>query len=343
MAQYERFLSYLFEYNQDTKGSNCGFAKIEVRGETVRIQITIKERLQIELLHVCAFYREDGRCICVPLGRMMVNGGNGQFQYTSSGVYLSGSQVRFSRIKGLVLCNPQAAGQAYATVWDDEPFGLSMFEIENECAIHAAEIRLPGMWRSGEEAGRLEPERIIVIRREEMEEKNNTETVETADESEPLIEEIKFEESPQIIEITDETKSLIEDMRLEDDLEILWAMLCRRFPKIESLSGDGIVCLRAVPADIGRLPRPNWILGNNGFLMYSYVRYRYIVFARTAKEQFELWLPGTYGKNEEILAGMFGFHRFRSMKSVRPVEGDFGYWCIAIEMSQEESVNLKYR
>ena len=31
MAQYQRFLSYLFEYEGDQKKENCGFAKIEIR------------------------------------------------------------------------------------------------------------------------------------------------------------------------------------------------------------------------------------------------------------------------------------------------------------------------
>mgnify|MGYP001083091478 CR=1 FL=1 len=30
MAQYQRFLSYLFEYEGDQKKENCGFAKIEI-------------------------------------------------------------------------------------------------------------------------------------------------------------------------------------------------------------------------------------------------------------------------------------------------------------------------
>jgi len=379
MAAYERFLSYLFEYDQDTKGANCGFAKIEVRGETKRIQITIKGRTQVELLHVCAFYRENEKCVCIPLGRMMVNGGNGQFQYVSSGIYLSGSQVMFSQVKGLVLSNPQLPGQAYATVWDDEPFGLSMFEPEAEEEIQAMEMAIPGMWRSGEEAGFLEPGQIVVIRREEMEPEK--EAVQAAEPIEPAEKCTEYDEAVVSEAQDDAEMEAVTDMESENaaaaelesiskqdedekdtdsaantdgtestdcaggsrqieepwnpaEAEIFWAGLCRRFPRIETLAGDEMVCLRAVPADIGRLPRPNWIFGNNGFLMYSYVRYRYIVFARVAKEAFELWLPGTYGKNEEVLARMFGFEQFRSMKSMDAADGDFGYWCVPIIVPQ---------
>ena len=39
MAQYQRFLSYLFEYEGDQKKENCGFAKIEIRGMLRKLRI----------------------------------------------------------------------------------------------------------------------------------------------------------------------------------------------------------------------------------------------------------------------------------------------------------------
>lgn len=363
MAAYDRFLSYLFEYDQDTKGANCGFAKIEVRGDTTRIQVTVKDRVQVELLHVCAFYRENEHCVCVPLGRMIINGGNGQFQYVSSGTYLSGSRIMFSQVKGLVLSNPQAPGKAYATVWDDEPFGLSMFKQDNESEedIHATEMMVPGMWRSGEEAGLFESDRIVVIRKEEMQpekeiaelETDLTETVEdiateSQEEEEPdNTADVELEYSPEQDEgeiVPDNEEMPYSEIPQEetawkpDGIEVFWEELCHHFQKIEAFAGNDMICLRAVPADIGRLPRSNWVWGNNGFLMYSYVRYRYIVFARVEKDSFELWLPGTYGKNEEILARMFGFEQFRSMKSMDAADGDFGYWCVPIIMPQKTAL-----
>ena len=85
-----------------------------------------------------------------------------------------------------------------------------------------------------------------------------------------------------------------------------------------------------MPADIGRLPRPNWMLSNNGFLMYSFVKYRYIVFAKVTQGRYELWVPGNYEKSEELMAQMFGFYCFRSVKSKKASAGDFGYWCVPI-------------
>ena len=63
MAQYQRFLSYLFEYEGDQKKENCGFAKIEIRGDVQRIFLSVKNNEQAEILHVFGFYHTKRRCI----------------------------------------------------------------------------------------------------------------------------------------------------------------------------------------------------------------------------------------------------------------------------------------
>ena len=102
MAQYQRFLSYLFAYEGDQKKENCGFAKIEIRGDIQRIFLSVKNNEQAEILHVFGFYRTKDGCDCVPLGRMVVKNGKGQLQYINNGVYLAGSEIRFEQLSGLV-------------------------------------------------------------------------------------------------------------------------------------------------------------------------------------------------------------------------------------------------
>ena len=42
MAEYRRFVAYVYEYQKEEKGSNCGFVKIEVRGEICRIELHLQ-------------------------------------------------------------------------------------------------------------------------------------------------------------------------------------------------------------------------------------------------------------------------------------------------------------
>lgn len=364
MAQYERFLSYLFTYEQDQKGDNCGFARVEHRQGTIRIQISVHGMAPVAMLLVYGFYRDGQACVCVPLGRMMVNGGAGQFQYIGNEPFVQGSEVRFDALSGLLLCNPQEEGKACATVWDDKPFGLSMFWNQEEKAAKSEPDKTADGWEQADvEAqkpaesemrqakGRQGPERLADSEAQSgeirTEEKPKTGDYASEFSEETILHAEACEEGSGIaagIETAGETEAAKETEHAEgceaagdadetDEAELLWSRLCRRFRRIETLPGDQVVCLQAMPADIGRLPRANWMLGNNGFLMYSYVRYRYVVFARLNRQEYELWVPGVYGRNEELLAELFGFLRFRSMKSSSPAPGDFGYWSVPLRMT----------
>lgn len=293
MAQYQRFLSYLFEYEGDQKKENCGFAKIEIRGDVQRIFLSVKNNEQAEILHVFGFYHTKDGCDCVPLGRMVVKNGKGQLQYINNGVYLAGSEIKFEQLSGIVAGRQKPFSNAYATVWDDQYFGLSLFDKDR-----------------AKQTAQSEDEQVL--------------------ENQP-------QEELQTMEVCCETDSK-ETNKIEqgqDKADAVWAQLSTAYQHIETLPGDTVVCLKVMPADIGRLPRPNWMLSNNGFLMYSFVKYRYIVFAKVTQGRYELWVPGNYEKSEELMAQMFGFYRFRSVKSQKAGNGDFGYWCVPLAFPTE--------
>lgn len=288
MAQYQRFLSYLFEYEGDQKKENCGFAKIEIRGDVQRIFLSVKNNEQAEILHVFGFYHTKDGCDCVPLGRMVVKNGKGQLQYINNGVYLAGSKIKFEQLSGIVAGRQKPFSNAYATVWDDQYFGLSLFEKDRAKQT-------------------VQSESELVLENQSQEELQTMEVC-CGDDSE-------------------ETNKIEQE---QDKADAVWAQLSTAYQHIETLPGDTVVCLKVMPADIGRLPRPNWMLSNNGFLMYSFVKFRYIVFAKVTQGRYELWVPGNYEKSEELMAQMFGFYCFRSVKSKKASTGDFGYWCVPI-------------
>ena len=79
-------------------------------------------------MHVFGFYHTKDGCDCVPLGRMVVKNGKGQLQYINNGIYLAGSEIKFEQLSGIVAGRQKPFSNAYATVWDDQYFGLSLFE-----------------------------------------------------------------------------------------------------------------------------------------------------------------------------------------------------------------------
>lgn len=317
MAGYKRFLSYLFAYEKDQKKENCGFARVEIRGEVQRIFLSVKNNASAEILHVFGFYRVGEGCRLVPLGRMVVKNGSGQLQYINNGSFLAGSTIRFDELCGLVAGRQEPFSNAYATVWDDKPFGLSLF--------------------SKKEAEPVQDE--IVNQIEEPTEEASNDLVKESSSDSNDSNEINMAESVEAAVEDLETMEVgeKESQNRPQKINEIWEQLSAVYPHIETLPGDSVVCLKAMPADIGRLPRENWVLSSNGFLMYSFVKHRYIVFARVSEDHYELWVPGNYEKSEELMAQMFGFYRFRSVKSKKPGTGDFGYWCVPLVFYGKEN------
>ena len=59
MADYHRFVAYIYEYVNGKKMQNTGFAKIELRNAICRIQIHIQNiRIKIICTAGCTFLRK---------------------------------------------------------------------------------------------------------------------------------------------------------------------------------------------------------------------------------------------------------------------------------------------
>ena len=84
--------------------------------------------------------------------------------------------------------------------------------------------------------------------------------------------------------------------------------------------------------DIRSLPKRNWYLGNNSFLLHGFFNYHYLIVGREMdgeKERWYLGIPGFYQQQERVMATIFGFPEFfNSRNGSEP----FGYWIHSIEM-----------
>lgn len=86
--------------------------------------------------------------------------------------------------------------------------------------------------------------------------------------------------------------------------------------------------------EISMLPRCEWRLANNNFLMHGYYNYRHLVLLDDGRI-LKLGVPGIYHEKEAEIAGNMGFPEFieakRTKLSLAPEECDeeqpFGYWC----------------
>ena len=96
----------------------------------------------------------------------------------------------------------------------------------------------------------------------------------------------------------------------------------------------GFLCTKIQRKDLARLPRCEWKLSNNSFLLHGYHNYNHLLLA---EEDGRLWLgvPGIYDPREAKVADLFGFPQFTreyaDCLELEPEEcsdnADFGYWC----------------
>ena len=138
-------------------------------------------------------------------------------------------------------------------------------------------------------------------------------------------------EDPEVLRYLQETESAAADP------EKLWQELRKSYPKIQPFDYEGgceVLTIR--PQDIGRLPRENWVYGNNSFLLHGYYNYRYLILARlenkNGRPRYLIGIPGHYYSNEKYMATMFGFANFVLSKKQPSNDGRFGYWYTDIRM-----------
>ena len=92
--------------------------------------------------------------------------------------------------------------------------------------------------------------------------------------------------------------------------------------------------------DLSRLPRKEWRIANNTFLLHGFYNYHHLLYI---EEEGEIWIgvPGIYHEREKVAAEAFGFTSFRRLTDVeielaedeKNTYEDFGYWCRQILVS----------
>lgn len=91
--------------------------------------------------------------------------------------------------------------------------------------------------------------------------------------------------------------------------------------------------------DLSRLPRKEWKIANNSFLLHGFYNYHHLAYI---EEEGNVWIgvPGIFHEKEKLAANTFGFTHFRRCADV-PLElaeneknlyEDFGYWCRQISV-----------
>ena len=126
MSAYHRLISYIYAYEGGIKGKNTGFAKLDTRGTSCRIQVSVRRVFAGGSpigVYLLAGQEE------IRIGTLFVRGGNGEFRAVVNCENIEGSGCNMEECCGLTLHETDSAWRAYTTIWED-------------AVAHAAEVEL---------------------------------------------------------------------------------------------------------------------------------------------------------------------------------------------------------
>jgi len=362
MSLYRRFVTYLFRYESGKKENGCGFAKMEVRQGSSRMELQIRSCADGNY-KVYLFHAAKRGPVGVQIGELRVRGGNGREVFVFDGEPVGNSPYGLDRMSGIYMT---AGGDGFvASQWDDETINWDVFHVYG-----SGQVR-----RDGEEDA-------------EREEDEDGSTAETADELQEAddVAEIEYgriseesEESPEDCDrIREKNGERPEESSVQPEVQVTqnaaavndasepaagnrssvlyalpagklkgdfpapvdvspcmsawekqWKRFCALHPVLCPFDeAKDIYAVKMDLRDLRILPKRYHSLANNSFLLHGYFNYKYLLFGHMDGEE-KHWfvaVPGVFQNQEQLLAGIFGFTEFRTKHVTKQRTGEFGFW-----------------
>ena len=310
----KRFIRYLYEYEGNQKKRNVGFVKVEQDGKETTISVHGKglcgksnENISCYLIKLDS---EMGNILFVPAGEIQIGmiSCGGCFCYTEELIRAGYGKTEQSvgqtcekkdDICGLGLGDPKEA--FYVALWNEEMYG----------DLDIARAKVFQEFASDKTAEESKSIKNIDEKEAEVETQFGDD-----EETENLEEEQPEKKEQETVEESSEKKDLKKDDRYIDLQNFR-----RQIMKIQR-------------GEISILPRCEWKLANNNFLLHGYYNYRHLVLIDEGN-QLKLGVPGIYHEREARAAATFGFPEFIAEADVnvtlepqeRNENQQFGYWC----------------
>jgi len=275
----ERFIRYLYEYDQEKRIRNVGFVKVETGNEETIVHMQVKGfHNQEQKLGLYLFYEKNDKFVRVFQEEKALTSTILSWHYTYSPEDV-GDPQNYSSICGMLIETDK--GRRMAVTWDDKCVDVSRmeeFESEKEEALECEEV----------ECEEVECEEV---------ECDNSER----------------QDCTQHHEETQDSRKKITKITRQD---------------------------------ISRLPRCEWQLANNRFLLYGYNNFHHLLLIEEGN-YLKLGVPGIYHIKEAKCAQEFGFEEFISCEELQnnaeiqemncENQDDYeiwGYWCRSVRRRQ---------
>ena len=304
----KRFIRYLYEYEGNQKKRNVGFVKVEQDGKETTISVHGKG--------LCGKNNENISCYLIKLDSEM-----GNILFVPAGEI----QIGMISCGGCFCYTEELIGAGYGKT--EQSVGQPGEKKDDMCGLGLGDPKeafYVALWNE-EMYGDLDIARAKVFQEFDSDKiAGESKSIESIDEKEAEVETQfgddeeteNLEEEQETVEESSEKKDL-----KKDDRDIDLQNFRRQIMKIQR-------------GEISILPRCEWKLANNNFLLHGYYNYRHLVLIDEGN-QLKLGVPGIYHEREARAAATFGFPEFIAEADVnvtlepqeRNENQQFGYWC----------------
>ena len=293
----QRFVTYIYAYENNNKNQNVGFAKVDIRGDYCQVDIHLKRTGYTNVkCPVYLFVRENEVIVGVEIGEIALVNGCGDFvrQLNCNGV--GETPYCMKDMKGILIFLDDTV--MFASQWDERAIYRDNFKPYEETKEIPVE-QLEEAAEEPEESGQME--------------KLQVESVQAQQSGEQQSEELQ----PEAQRSGDMWMDLWEKLNGMYGAKNL-------FENMPEISG-----IHMELKDLRELPKKYWYLGSNSFLLHGFFNYRHLLLGKVENESGRKWfigVPGIYQNQEKVLAAVFGFPEFRQEKDTGVKTGQFGYW-----------------
>ena len=338
MAGMKRFVTYIYAYEEEKKGSNVGFARIEIRGQDARIEIHLRGVYAASATcRVYLFQREaaGGKeatgVTGVLVGEMKLANGSGNGAVVLKGGRVGASPYGITEMEGLFFVIGEE--RILMSRWrEGAPFkvGLSGFR---EWQPEEPKEKAAEKGAAAETAAQKEVREAAAAQSEQ-----NSQTA-----AQGMAQDVPSGSGMETAAAGEETEAIhvtelpMRNLFPEYDWNAVWEELCREHKPAALFEEWDTQCIQLELKDLRSLPKKYWYLGNNSFLLHGFFNYRYLVLGRTAEERWFLGVPGVYQRQERVMAAIFGFPEFFAAgpggerRGGREPVNHFGCWVRYIE------------
>ena len=288
MSSYKRFISYVYEYENNQKSVNRGFMKVESRNNICQMMFSLRGLCRDGNGSVKIYgFRRDGSDFSLSLlSTQEVFGGILNLHLQFSDMDIGENHFTLDELSGILLACSQHI--CYLTQWDDDALDIHQLFVGSE---PQKEQNLPV----------LEPESPTL-------KEDTSHSPEEMEPSTPPQKSSKEQEPPDLQATSTESQPAEEKLPCFKD-------------------GSIINCVKITSRDLKKLNPQDWHLCSNRFVHYGQQIFGHLLVGQLAETgQTVLCVPGTYHQQECFMANMFGFPYFVQCSIEKSTRCCFGYW-----------------